>query len=107
MSKKNPVKRAVPGTHAHVAAVRWYTLKMELRALELVVTNGATFSRVREIFDAAMTRLDDIEPLAPTLMADCPPPWDICPDEICRPRCGDVRLSSLEESATEQRRKKR
>ena len=98
MSKKKPVKRAVPGTHAHVAAVRWYALKIELRALEVVVTNGATFSKVDSILQAAMTKLDDIEPLVPKLAADCPPPWDICPDEICRPNCGDVRLSSRKKS---------
>jgi len=41
-----------------------------------------------------MIELNDTKPLTLNLEADCPPPWDICPDEICRPDCGDVRTSN-------------
>jgi hypothetical protein len=93
MAKKTASKKkAVPGDAPEAAAVRWYALKIELRALEIAMTNKAKFNAVRDILRGAKDDLERLEALRSTAEADCVPPWDICPDGICRPDCGDVRM---------------
>ena len=92
--KQKSRKKAVPGGAAEAAAIRWYALSIELRALELVITNKETFNDVRDVLRMAKHELVKIKPVKNMAEADCPPPWDVCADAICRPDCGDVRLGS-------------
>lgn len=112
MAKQSPSRKQgkiPPGGASHAAAIRWYALRIEARALELAMTNRGQFNAIRDILRTAKDGLERL-PGVERLRAECTPPWDICPDGVCRPDCGDVRggdLPASSERTTESRRESR
>jgi hypothetical protein len=73
---------------AAAAAIRWYALRIELRALEVALSHPDAYARVKEILKMAKVSLDVI-PTRDFAQAACPAPWERCSDNTCRPDCSE------------------
>jgi hypothetical protein len=73
---------------AAATAIRWYALRIETRALEVVLSHPDAYARVKEILKMAKVSLDVI-PTRDFAQAACPSPWERCNDNTCRPDCSE------------------
>jgi hypothetical protein len=93
-SREQPAKKA-RGTRGgedvalRLAAIRWYVLNIERRAMELILTNPAAYDKLNRILFETWSKLKITKVQR---LAGCPPPWKQCDDE-CRPECDDIRLA--------------
>ncbi len=75
---------------SRAAAVRWYMLRIEARALELAITNEDYYLRVSDVLRKARRSLELME--RSQSFAGCEPPLRRCEDNVCRPDCDDERF---------------
>ena len=71
------------------AAIRWYALRIELRALELVFSHPESYEKIRDILKMAKVNLTRIDAERDFAQAACLPPWERCADNVCRPDCSE------------------
>jgi hypothetical protein len=97
--KKKPSKRPAVETReglvsdaSHLAAIRWYVLVLEKRAIELVVTDPTSLEDVNRALSECWDTLRSLTPSSVESAGGCPPGFQLC-DDICQPECppGGIR----------------
>jgi hypothetical protein len=79
---------ATPGMSGSVyAAIHWFALALEKRAIQLYATDASTYSAIREAFVAAGHKLGEVRLEEPE-DHDCAPGTVWCADiQMCLPAC--------------------
>ncbi len=71
----------------NLAAIRWFALTIEARAIEVYATNPAAYSELEALLRRCVRTVASFDPMRPiTGDTDCPPGWVRCAGE-CAPVC--------------------
>jgi hypothetical protein len=91
--KKKPARgtsrwQAVPNDAIRLAALRWFALTLEQRAIELYATDQATYHRMEHVLRKALRELDHLgKEFALSAADECPEGYIPCEDGVCKPSC--------------------
>ena len=89
--KRSPDWSAGPNNAIELAALRWYSLGVEQRAIEIYATRPARFADLSRLLRKQLRELDAFADRLALTSDDCPPGYELCPNGICAPMCdGEV-----------------
>ena len=80
--------QAAPNDAIRLAALRWFALTLEQRAIELYATNASTYKEMEHVLRKALHHLDHLrEEFALGADDECPEGYIPCENGVCKPSC--------------------
>ena len=80
--------QAAPDDAIRLAALRWFALTLEQRAIELYATNALSYHEMEHVLRKALHHMDELgEKFALAEEDECPEGYIPCGNGVCKPSC--------------------